>query len=260
MKVRRLARAAMLDFVTRLAQEAGRYLKDNLGTDLDVRFKGRINPVTRVDKGSQDIIFEAIAKEFPDHSVVAEEGLNKSTASEYTWYVDPLDGTVNYVHGIPVFCVSIGLFKGGAPYLGVCCNPVSGELFTAERGRGAFCNGTRMRVSACRRLIDALVATGFPYMKDTLDGSIARFTRILAEAQGIRRLGSAALDLCYVARGSFDAFWEVGLSSWDIAAGVAIVLEAGGVVTGFGNEPLDVDGGNIITANAELHRELLGLM
>jgi myo-inositol-1(or 4)-monophosphatase len=260
MKVRRLARAAMLDFIIHLAKKAGDYLKENLGSDLDVQFKGRINPVTRVDRGSQDIIFSAIEKEFPDHSVVAEENLNKDTGSEYTWYVDPLDGTVNYVHGIPIFCVSIGLFKGGQPFMGVCYNPLSGELFSSEQGRGAFMNGRQIRVSNTSRLIDALVVTGFPYKKDTLDDSLARFRRILSEAQGIRRLGSAALDLCYVARGSFDAFWEVGLSSWDIAAGVAIVLEAGGAVTGFRDEPIDLGGGNILAANAELHPELLRLM
>jgi myo-inositol-1(or 4)-monophosphatase len=260
MKDRRLARAAMLDFTIHLAKNAGKYLKESIGTDLDVRFKGRINPVTRVDKGSQDMIFAAIAKEFPDHSVVAEEGLSKMTGSEYTWYVDPLDGTVNYVHGIPIFCVSIGLYKKGEPSLGVCFNPVSGELYYSEKGKGAYLNGARIKVSSASRLVDALVVTGFPYRKETLPESIARFSRILEEVQGIRRLGSAALDLCYVARGSFDAFWEVGLSSWDIAAGVAIVLEAGGVVTSFDNKPIDLDCGNILSANAGLHKELLGLM
>ncbi|HNY65883.1 MAG TPA: inositol monophosphatase family protein [Deltaproteobacteria bacterium] len=250
----------MLDFVIHLAQKAGNYLKENIGSDLNVELKGRINPVTRVDKASQDIIFETISREFPDHAVIAEEGLQKETGSEYTWYVDPLDGTVNYMHQIPIFCVSIGVFKEGEPYIGVCFNPVSGELFYSQRGSGAFQNGERIRVSSTSRLIDALVVTGFPYNKDMHDGSIVRFTRILSEVQGIRRLGSAALDLCYVARGSFDGFWEVGLSSWDIAAGVAIVLEAGGFVTDFSGKPMDLESGNILAANGIIHAGLLRLM
>lgn len=260
MKTGRLARAAMLEFTVHIAREAGRYLKDNMGTDLDVSFKGRINPVTRVDRASQDMIMSAISKEFPDHSVIAEEGLTKETGSEYTWYVDPLDGTVNYIHGIPIFCVSIGLYKKGAPYLGVCYSPVSDELYSSEHGKGAFLNGRQIRVSPAARLIDALVVTGFPYREDSLEESVSRFTRVLARAQGIRRMGSAALDLCAVARGSFDAFWEAGLSPWDIAAGMAIVHEAGGIVTGFDGSPVNLGCGNVLAANSELHGELLRLM
>lgn len=260
MKTGRLARPAMLDFIIHIARDAGRYLKDNMGTDLDVSFKGRINPVTRVDKASQDMIVGAISREFPGHSVIAEEGLTQETGSEYTWYVDPLDGTVNYIHGIPFFCVSIGLYKKGEPYLGVCYSPVLDELYSSEHGKGAFLNGRRIRVSPAAHLIDALVVTGFPYLKDSLEESLSRFARVLAQAQGIRRMGSAALDLCAVARGSFDAFWEAGLSPWDIAAGMAIVREAGGIVTGFDGAAVNLSCGNVLAANGALHGELLGLM
>jgi myo-inositol-1(or 4)-monophosphatase len=260
MKVWRLARVAMLDFAIHLAKKAGVYLRGNIGSDLNVEFKGRINPVTRVDKYSQDMIASAIAKEFPMHSIIAEEGLSKETGDEYAWYIDPLDGTVNYLHGIPVFCVSIGLYRKGEPFIGVCYNPMSDELFYSRKGQGAFMNGERIRVSTTARLIDALMVTGFPYAKDRHEETLSRFSRLLGEVQGIRRLGSAALDLCYVARGAFDGFWEVGLSPWDIAAGVAIVQEAGGVVSGFGDTPFSLDCGSILSANTVLHKELLRLM
>lgn len=256
MKVGRLARVAMLDFVIHLAKKAGGYLKENIGTDLQVEFKGRINPVTRVDKGAQEIIFGEIEHAFPNHSVIAEEGLTKEAEAEFTWFVDPLDGTVNYVHRIPIFCVSIAVYKDMKPYIGVCYNPVSEELFYSEQGKGAFRNEKRIFVSETSSLIDALVVTGFPYSGGHMEEVISRFSRIIGEVQGIRRLGSAALDLCYVAAGSFDGYWEIGLSPWDVAAGAAIVLEAGGVISGIDGKPFDVYSRNILAGNPMIHKDL----
>ncbi len=250
----------MLDFVIYLAKKAGGYLKQNIGTDLQVEFKSRINPVTRVDKGSQDIIFGEIEREFPNHSVIAEEGLTKETGAGFTWFVDPLDGTVNYVHSIPIFCVSIAVYKDKNPYIGVCYNPVSEELYYSERGKGAYRSGKRIFVSETSRLIDALVVTGFPYSGEHAGDIISRFSRILGEVQGIRRLGSAALDLCYVAAGSFDGFWEIGLYPWDVAAGAAIVLEAGGKITGIDGKPFDVYCRDILASNSMIHKYLRKIM
>ncbi len=260
MKVGRLARVAMLEFAMDLAKRAGSFLKENIGRDLQVEYKGRNNPVTRVDKASQALILQAIEKDFPDHSIIAEEGASKETGAEFTWIVDPLDGTVNYVHRIPIFCVSIGLFRDMRPYLGVCYNPMNEELYYAQAGQGAFLNGSRISVSATKCLIDALVVTGFPYDAQTTEDSISRFSRILGEVQGIRRLGSAALDLCRVASGSFDGFWEIGLSPWDTAAGITIVQEAGGIVSGFDDHPFDLRKGEILAGNPVIHEELKRLV
>ncbi len=250
----------MLEFVIHLAKKAGGYLKQNIGTDLQIEFKGRINPVTRVDKGAQDIIFGEIERVFPAHSVVAEEGVNKEADSEYTWYVDPLDGTVNYLHRIPFFCVSIAVYRDNHPYIGVCYNPVSEELFSSEQGKGAFRNGERIFVSGTSRLIDSLIVTGFPYSADRIGEVVSRFSRVLGAVQGVRRFGSAAMDLCYVAAGSFDGFWEIGLFPWDVAAGAAIVLEAGGAVSGIEGNPFDVMCGNILASNSMIHKPLMNIM
>jgi myo-inositol-1(or 4)-monophosphatase len=254
------SKVALLEFSLGLAKKAGDYLKVNFGKGLLVEYKSRINPVTPVDRGSQDIICNAIEKAFPDHSIISEEGKRKDTGNGYTWFIDPLDGTVNYIHNIPIFCVSISLYRYMEPYIGVCYNPMRDELFYAEKGKGAFMNGERISVSSITKLIDSLLVTGFPYSTDNLDISIARFQRLLGKVQGIRRIGSAALDLCYVAKGSFDGFWEVGLQSWDVAAGVLVVSEAGGIVTGLDGRPLDIGVGDILASNRKIHNDILMLM
>jgi len=167
---------------------------------------------------------------------------------------------VNYIHGIPIFCVSIALYRDMEPYIGVCYNPMSEEFFYAQRGEGAFVNGEKIFVSSTNALIDSLLVTGFPYSLDALDTSIIRFKKLLGEVQGIRRIGSAALDLCYVAKGAFDGFWEIGLKSWDVAAGVLLVIEAGGKVTGIDGLPFDLSKGDILASNDKIHEDLLKLM
>lgn len=260
MKFGFLARVAMIDFVIQLAKKAGNYLKENIESDLHVHYKGRINPVTRIDKISQEIIFDEIENNFPSHAVIAEEGLNKKTGSEFTWIIDPLDGTVNYIHRIPIFCVSIAIFQKNEPYIGVCYNPMRDELFYSEKNKGAYYNGKKILVSSTSKLIDALVVTGFPYTQNKMGDSLVLFSRILENVQGVRRLGSAALDLCYVAAGYFDGFWEMGLQPWDVAAGIVIVNEAGGIVTGFNDEPFDLYKGNILAGNVKIHKELKKLI
>jgi len=251
----------MLNFAIRTGKKAGEYLLANFGTDLRVEHKGRIDLVTNADKEAQNIIVTEIEERFPGHTIVAEEGgLQKVRDGQYTWYIDPLDGTVNFVHGIPIFCVSIAVYKSGEPFIGVCYNPVTEELFYAQTGKGAYLKEKRIRVSETDRLIDALVVTGFPYSTDEPETLVARFSRVLLNVQGIRRLGSAALDLCYVAGGKFDAFWETGLHPWDIAAGVVILLEAGGKISSLNGTPFHLDGKDILASNKRIHDELSELM
>ena len=212
--------------------------------------------MTDVDLACQHRIIELLEEGFPDDHIIAEEKPNSFDGSKNRWIVDPLDGTTNFIHRIPFFCVSIALLKDREPALGVCCNPMGNETFWAQTGKGAYRNGAHLKVSRTERMIDSLVATGFPYDVDDIDTLMRRFSRILRKARGIRRLGSAALDLCYVASGSFDAFWEQGLKPWDMAAGVVILREAGGMVSGIDGTPFDLYRGDILASNSRVHDEL----
>jgi myo-inositol-1(or 4)-monophosphatase len=250
----------MLDFAFHVGKKAGAYLLENLGSDLQVEHKGRIDLVTRVDKKAQEIIICEIENEYSEHSIIAEEGVKKSKSGQYVWYIDPLDGTVNFVHGIPIFCVSIALYVDNMPHIGVCYNPVLEEIFWAQADKGAYLNNSPIKVSNTEILVDSLVVTGFPYSTHKIESLTSRFSRVLHKVQGIRRLGSAALDLCYVACGRFDGFWEEGLHSWDMAAGIVILLEAGGKVSGFNGSDFDLTQGEIIASNNRIHNELTQLM
>jgi myo-inositol-1(or 4)-monophosphatase len=259
-KIIHFTSGAMLDFAIRLATNAGKFLKDHLHDDITIEHKGRIDLVTNMDCRIQTGIVEEIERAWPGHGILAEEDCLKKGDTEYTWIIDPIDGTTNFIHHIPFFCVSIAVAKSGQPFIGVCYNPISGDLFHAQAGQGAHQNGRRIFVSATEKLLDSLVATGFPYTQQNIDSIIARFSCVLGRAQGIRRLGSAELDLCYVAAGAFDAFWEEGLKPWDMAAGVAILKEAGGVVTSLDGSPFDLYRGDIVASNAKVHHELLRCM
>jgi myo-inositol-1(or 4)-monophosphatase len=250
----------MLDFTISLARNAGEFIFSHAKKDLIVEHKGRIDLVTQVDKETQRRIVNAIESRFPNHSILAEEGVKKSGSDGYEWIIDPIDGTTNFVHKLPVFCVSIALYKDNTPLVGVCLNPATNELFSAEAEKGAFLNGQKISVSSTERLVDSLVATGFPYKTDNMQRILSRFSRVVSEAQGIRRLGSAALDLCYVACGHFDAFWEEGLNPWDMAAGALIVKEAGGKISCIDGSDFDLSKGNIVASNAKLHDQILALM
>lgn len=250
----------MLDFAIALARHTGAYIRTQAAGAFTVEHKGRIDLVTEVDKEAQRQIVTAIEARYPDHGILAEEGYSKTGKNGYTWIIDPLDGTTNFVHRLPVYAVSLALYREGRPLVGVCYNPASDELFAAAAGQGATRNGLPITVSSTGEIVNALVATGFPYRSQNLAEISARFLRVITEVQGVRRLGAAALDLCYVACGIFDAFWEEGLAPWDMAAGALILREAGGRITSMDGTPFDPGRGAVVASNTRLHEALLRLM
>jgi len=224
-----------------------------------VEKKGAIDLVTEVDLECERVCRQVIAERFPDHDILAEEMSRpgERASSRYRWVFDPVDGTTNYAHGLPIFCASLALEIDGRADVGAVYDPSRRELFTAERGVGAFLNGAPLRVSSTETLLDSLLVTGFPYdvHKQTRD-LLEMFGAFLGTARAVRRLGSAALDICYVAAGRMDGFWELGLNAWDIAAGVLLVQEAGGTVTDLDGGPFDLRSGRIIATNGRIHDEL----
>jgi myo-inositol-1(or 4)-monophosphatase len=223
--------------------------------------KGTIDLVTEVDLECERMCRTVIAERFPDHDILAEElssGPLQEPTSRYRWVFDPLDGTTNYAHGLPVFCASLALEIDGRAEVGAIYDPTRRELFTGERGEGAFLNGSRLRVSGTDALLDALIVTGFPYdVHQKLSELIAMFSAFLGQARAVRRLGSAALDLCYVAGGRFDGFWEQSLKPWDVAAGALIVEEAGGRVTGMDGTRFDPAAAHLVASNGRIHDAML---
>jgi myo-inositol-1(or 4)-monophosphatase len=251
----------MLNFAIRVAQDAGRLLRDRVGTKIDIGHKGAINIVTDVDLASEQLIRDAIATHYPRHQVLAEEGGLAETASEYRWVIDPLDGTTNFAHGYPIFCVSIALEYQGESVLGVVYDPMRDELFTAERGGGAALNNRPVRVSGTAELIDSLLSTGFPYnIKTSTLTNLDHWANFAMNAQALRRDGAAALDLCYVACGRFDGFWELNLSPWDTAAGALIVEEAGGRVTDFKGNKFSNYERQVLASNGLIHDRMIEVL
>jgi myo-inositol-1(or 4)-monophosphatase len=247
------------DFLTplqELAREAGALLMSFFGK-VSIEYKGDVDLVTKADRASEKMIVERIRKQWPDHDLIGEEGSRRETGSDYRWYIDPLDGTTNFAHGYPVFCVSLALEYKGERIAGVIFDPTRDEIFAAEKGSGAQLNGQPARVSATPRLKESLVATGFPSHKRHKNPNINFYHQITLRSHGVRRAGSAALDLCYLACGRFDAYWEFNLNSWDTAAGVLIVEEAGGKVTNFTGGPFNIDSREVLASNTLLHGELL---
>jgi myo-inositol-1(or 4)-monophosphatase len=251
--------ATAIDAVRR----AGALQKAALGGTFQIQKKGAIDLVTEVDLACERMIRELIAERHPGHDVLAEEfgGPVGVDRSRYCWIVDPLDGTTNFAHGLPIFCCTVALEVDGRLEVGAVYDPTRDELFTAARGRGAHLNGVPMRVSRTGALIDALLVTGFPYaVQEKMTELAGLFAAFLGEARAVRRLGSAALDICYVAAGRMDGFWEEGLNAWDIAAGVLLVEEAGGRVTSLDGGPFELRTGRIVASNAVIHDHMVGVV
>ncbi len=252
----------VLEFAVETAREAGALLRDHFGRTVDVSYKSStIDLVTEVDLLSERLITERIAAHYPRHAILAEEGGHQAGASEYRWLIDPLDGTTNYAHGYPFFCVTLALEYRGEIILGVAYDPLREELFVAERGAGATLNGRPIRVSRTDVLAKGLLATGFPYdIRSRPEESLDYFARFVKTAQAIRRDGSAVLDLCYLACGRFDGFWELGLKPWDMAAGALMVEEAGGRVTRFDGSRFRLFEPEILASNGLIHEEMIAIL
>jgi len=241
-----------------MARRSGEYIERHRGTALGIDFKGAVNLVTRMDRESEDMIVSHIADTFPGHQVVAEEGGRRESDSPWTWVIDPLDGTTNYAHGLPVYAVSIGVLYKGIPRVGVVHAPALGETFHARSNGGAFCNGHPLSVTRRDRLDHCLLATGFPYDRQEEAGRYLKpFTYFLRHARDVRRWGAAALDMAYVAAGRFDAFWEYGLKAWDTAAGDLLVREAGGRTSDFRDAPFDPFLPQCLATNGRIHAAML---
>jgi myo-inositol-1(or 4)-monophosphatase len=258
--------ARLLNFAIETARDAGRILADRLGRALQVSNKGDIDLVTEADVASEKLIIDRIKSHYPRHAILAEESGATDGAdvvrgrSEWKWIIDPLDGTTNYAHGYPCFCVSIAFERDGELELGVIYDPTRDEVFAAERGQGATLNERRMRVSDVDELNSAMLCTGFPYnVRERPD-----FTRLFAsftmEAQAVRRDGSASLDLAYLACGRFDGFWEEGLNAWDVAAGVLLIEEAGGRVTDFNGARLNIYEPKVLASNGLIHESMMRVL
>jgi len=238
---------------------AGSIQIDRFGGAMRVDKKGAIDLVTDVDVAVEKMFREMVAERFPDHQVLAEEfGGAAAVPRGPCWVFDPIDGTTNFAHGLPIFCSSLALEIDGVAEVAAVYDPNRRELFTAERGGGAFLNGAPIHVTAAGHLVDALLVTGFPYdVRTRIDEIVGLFAAFVAEARAVRRLGSAAIDLCWVAAGRMDGFWEADLKPWDIAGGALIVSEAGGRVTGLGGGPFTSRGGTVLATNGHLHDAML---
>lgn len=240
---------------------AGVIQKERFGRPLDVRLKGEIDLVTEVDRACEDAILDLLRARCPGHDIVAEESALQSTGASHVWFVDPLDGTTNYAHGYPFFCASVALVVEGRVLAGAVYDPLKEELFTAERGAGAYLNGRRLRVSSASALNSSLLVTGFPYdVREDLANKLRPFARFMGLARAIRRDGAAALDLGYLAAGRIDGFWEEKLQPWDMLAGALMIEEAGGRLTRFDGSDYGLSADEVLASNGRLHPAMLEVM
>jgi myo-inositol-1(or 4)-monophosphatase len=241
------------------ARVAGDVLRDGFGLRHQIKYKGEVDLVTETDERAEGVIRDALLGAYPSYGMLGEEGGESAGEEDARWIVDPLDGTTNFAHGLPLFAVSIALEKVGEVVVGVVHDPIGEETFVAERGQGARLNDQGISVSNTAELVRALVVTGFPYDRDEVPAAVDLFGRFSVRAQGMRRLGSAALDLCYVAAGRLDAYYERGIHAWDVAAASLILEEAGGRVTDYKGRPFEMEGGELVASNGLLHPALVEL-
>jgi len=255
----------MLNFAIETAREAGQILLEKFGRKIEISKKGNINLVTEADFASEKLIIEKIRSHYPKHSILAGESGESNSAvtsgeSIWKWIIDPLDGTTNYAHGYPCFCVTIALEHQGEIVLGVTFDPTRDELFAAEKGQGATLNNKKINVSETSELSEALIVTGFPYNFAEKDNFVDHLNDFLVHSRGVRRDGSAAIDMAYVACGRFDGFWEEGLNPWDVAAGVLLIEEAGGRISYYDNSPFSIYKAPICASNNLIHSEMLDIL
>ena len=247
-----------IPFASDLARGAGAILMQHY-SQVRVEYKGRFDTVTAADRASERWVIERIRSQFPSHSIVAEEGGSYEGAGKFTWYIDPLDGTTNFAHGLPRFCVSIGLWSRGEGLAGVVYDPLRDDLFTAERGTGAYLNRKRIRVSDIQEIKRGLFATGFPSSIREINPNVHYFHQVAMSTHGVRRTGSAALDLCSVAQGHFEGFWEIGLKPWDVGGGLVVLAEAGGECCDFNGGRYRPGDEHMVATNGKVTKELLRL-
>jgi myo-inositol-1(or 4)-monophosphatase len=246
---------------TQAVLRAGAIQTSRLGQEIGIRHKGEIDIVTEVDRACEEAIVGVIRERFPDHDIVTEETDLGRTDSRFVWFTDPLDGTTNYAHGYPFFCSSVALTVSGEVVASAVYDPVKEELFTAEQGGGSYVNGRRLRVSSASELVRSLLVTGFPYDVHTdVDSKLRLFNRFMGKARAVRRDGAAALDLCYIAAGRYDGFWEERLQPWDMMAGKLIVHEAGGRVSRFDGAPIGLAADELLATNGVLHERMLAVL
>jgi len=246
------------DFAQSLARKAGKLLVEKLTCHNQIFYKGTIDLVTEVDKMSEELILAEISRRYPEHGILSEESAAKNKQAAMRWIIDPLDGTTNYAHGFPFFCVSIALEKEGNIVMGVIYDPTRDDLFFASRDGGAYHNGKKLHVSSVNDLSRSLLATGFPYdIRVSPDNNLNFFHAMATKAQAIRRAGAAALDLAYLAAGRFDGFWELKLKPWDTAAGTLLVTEAGGVISDLSGRKWDLYSPGLVASNGLIHEQII---
>ncbi|MBS4036356.1 MAG: inositol monophosphatase [Ignavibacterium sp.] len=252
----------MIDDLIEIAKEAGEIVREGYGQTFKVEFKtGDNNLVTEIDKKSEHKIIDFIQKKYPSHSILAEERGELKNDSEYLWVIDPLDGTTNFAHGLPIFSVSIGLQKNGNTIAGVVYDVMRNIIYSAEENAGAFANDKKIKVSQSDSISKSLLVTGFPYnVKENPEKAFERFEVMTRNSRAVRRLGSAAIDFCYVAEGVFEGFWEVHLQPWDICAGKLLVEEAGGLVTDFNGSRIEIFSKRILASNKLVHTEMIEML
>jgi myo-inositol-1(or 4)-monophosphatase len=250
-----------INTLKQIALDAGQIVKEGYASHKNVSHKGVVDLVTEFDVKTENFIIDQLRKAFPGYTLVGEESHQGSYHYDKAIYIDPIDGTTNFVHGIPHLAISLGIWEQGKPILAVVYNPILEELFWAVKGEGAFCNGEKLMVSTQNKLQNALIATGFPYAKVNAGIEyrwvIDCMTNLLPHIQDIRRLGAAAIDLCYLAQGKVEAFYEIDLKPWDVAAGILIVQEAGGHISNVHNKPFDFDDKSIVASNGKVHQQLM---